>query len=66
MQLSSQNTDILHLSEDFCIYQRTMKIDKTIEIGSTSGVGEEDWYNNSIDMTLFYDFHQSLLESFNL
>lgn len=43
-----------------------MKIDKTIEIGSTSGVGEEDWDNNSIDMTLFYDFQQSLLESFNL
>lgn len=38
-----------------------MKIDKTIEIGSTSGVGEEDRDNNSIDMTLFYDFRQSLL-----
>ena len=43
-----------------------MKIDKTIEIGSASGVGEEDWGNNSKGMTLFYDFHQSLLGSFNL
>ena len=58
--------DILHLPEDFSIYQRSIKINKNIEIGSAGGIGEGEGSNNSIEMILFYYFHQSSLGSFNL
>ena len=48
--------DTLHLPEDFSIYQRSIKINKNIEIGSTGGIGEGEGSNNSIDMILFYFF----------
>ena len=36
------------------------------KIGGVGGVGEREGGNNSIDMVLFYDLHQSLLGNNNL
>ena len=68
MQIKVTFTKYGHSSsrEDFSIYQRSIKINKTIEIGSAGGIGEGEGSNNSIDMILFYYFHQHLLGSFNL